>query len=303
MSMNWNDVFGEVKEKKTPNIQISPHVELPMPNVQQVHEQLNHAIGQNLFDHIKRTQNLLNSHQIGSTGKKQLRETLEFFVNAVHRDMNLLEDTQSLLAMTKPILYRITTEQQQHFDKMLQLLDKAKSNYSAKLKKFHIHHAPFKMSDAVEKKLTADIHKKVIGLIQDGDLKNAVVMLLGFHYSYTQEQAASLVEAVKKIDLEHSEAFLELLTHRLYSKECVNPDRIEYSMLQNNLFLQDTSILPCPKNMLFFLNPTLEGLIQNKNAVCETKAKQQLIELVEEFNSFIDSIACSISSIEEKLRL
>lgn len=300
-NMNWNDVFGE-EMRGTPNKLSLGHFELSLQDSQQANERIKNSIGQHLFDHIKQSNHLIHSSKIAPAEKKQLRESHDFFINITKNDMAILEDTQLLFITTKPILYRINPEQQQHFNTMLRLVDKLITNYSGKLKKLHLH-APLKTCAALEIKTTADMHKKLLSLIQSGDLKNALVILLGYHNVYTQEQSAALFNAAKTFDFEHTEAFIELLSHRLYSEHSKSPDQIDYGALQHNFFLTDKSILPHPQNMLFFLNPTLEGLVHNKHEICEIKTKQQLSNLVEEFNSFIDAIARSIAPIENKLRL
>ncbi|WP_131795775.1 hypothetical protein [Fluoribacter gormanii] len=129
--------------------------------------------------------------------------------------------------------------------------------------------------------------------------------MITFQYSYTPEQASLLLEAGKQLNLEYSEAFVAFLNHRLHSQHRTSLDWIDYSTMpiKDNFFLANKTVLPYAKDMLAFLNLHLDELVKIQNALCEHNAKQELIGLIKQLDSFIDSVAHSMATIEERLRL
>mgnify|MGYP000573628494 CR=1 FL=1 len=297
-STNWNDVFGDVEKKSARTSQKNP-IELAVSRGKKAHEHLTDSIGHHLFDHIKRAHNMLHSQRISPSEKKQLRQSYNFFVTTAKNDLSLLEDTLRSFVTIKPILFRPSAEQIQHLNQLIRSLDKLILNYNTKMKKLHIP-ILLKNSTMMAKIIQEEIHQKLDHLITQGELKKASYMLLGMHYIYTPEQAASLINAGNELDTEHAEDFMNLVKQRLYSQMSSTPDRIDYDNLSKNYFLIDKSILPNAKDMLLLVHVVLEDLVKTQHGLCETKAKQQTAQLIEELNALIDSIAHSTTSIQER---
>lgn len=303
--MDWNDVFGEAEPKKTNNKQIASHLGFSMPNAADANEKVKNVLGQHLLDHMKQTHEMMHAPHLSADAKKQFKETWDFFLNTIKRDLGYLEDVQLIFMTIKNIVYRLNREQQQELNKILSSLDTFIAHYNAKMSEYHVP-VVLKANYLQEQELIVTTHQSVLDSIHDGALQKVAVMLLGFHYVYTQEQSSLLLESGKQLDLERSEAFVALLNHRLYSQySTTSPDWIDYSTMsiKDNFFLTNKTVLPYAKDMLAFLNLHLDELVRIQNALCEHKAKQELTGLIKQLDSFIDSVARSITTIEERLKL
>lgn len=303
-SMDWDDVFGKAESKRRNNKQSTSHLGFSVPNAVDANEKVKNVLGQNLLDHMKQIHDMMHAHHLSFEAKKQFKETWDFFLNTIKRDLGYLEDVQLIFMTIKNIVYRLSREQQQELNKILLSLDAFIVYYNAKMDECHV--PVFLKANALrEQELIATTHQNVLDSIHDGALQKAAVMLLGFHYVYTPEQASLLLEAGKRQDLEYSEAFVAFLNHRLHSQHRTSPDWIDYSTMpiKDNFFLANKTVLPYAKDMLAFLNLHLDELVQIQNALCEHNAKQELIGLIKQLDSFIDSVARSITTIEERLRL
>lgn len=305
MSIDWDDVFGEAEPKKTNNKHTASHLGFSMPNAADANEKVKHVLGQNLLDHIKQTHDLMHADHLSAEAKKQFKKTLDFFLNIIKRDLGYLEDVQLIFMTIKNIVYRLSCEQQQELNKILLSLDTFIADYNAKMNDCHVP-VVLKTNALREQELIVTTHQNALDSIHEGSLQKAVVMLLGFHYVYTPEQSSLLLEAGKQLDLEHSEAFAALLNHRLCSQHSTtSPDWIDYSTMpiKDNFFLTDKTVLPYAKDILAFLNLHLDELVQIQNALCEHNAKHEITSLIKQLDLFIDSVARSVTTIEERLRL
>lgn len=292
-NMDWDDVFGEAEPQKMNNKKTASHFGFSMLNAVDANEKVKNILGHHLLDHIKQTYDMMHAHHLPAEAKKQLKDTWDFFLNTIKRDLAYLEDVQLIFMTIKNIVYRLSHNQQQELNKILLSLDTFIAHYNAKMDECHVS-VFLKANTLKEQELIATTHQSVLDSIHDGALQKAAVMLMSFHYIYTPEQANLLLEAGKQLDLEHSEAFVALLNHRLYSQQhSMSPDWIDYSTMpiKDNFFLANKAVLPYYKEMLAFLNLHLDELVQIQNALCEHNAKQELIGLIKQLDSLIDLVA------------
>lgn len=296
MSSTWANLFDASSSKEQGRENHSSNPNASIQNALQINDKIKESIGQNLFEHIRRTHQMIQSKHIEPLGKKKLKETLNFFVKTAKCDVKNLVDAQVLLCTIETLLSGLNGSQKIKFENIIRALDKLIINQVKQLRKLHFP-VEFKTHVVIEKSYTEDLCQLLIDTLNQGSLQNVVTLLLGYHCIFNKEQATMLFDAALKIETSHSEDLLAFLKLRLFSKPCTSPETIDYNSLAQNHFLQEPSFFPDPNRNMPFLQSTFDEILIIYNNLWESKVKNQFNELIiQPFNSFIETLQHTLSS-------
>jgi len=287
---SWNDIFPS-----TSNPQNDFIPKKIMPNqMQENPELMREYLKKNLFEKIKDF-----AFAIKKTPKnmrKGLEEGLFLLKKMASNDLDFLLSIQSSAQQFMLNGYN-TSLTLLIEDKVIIPLDTIMKKQAQKLRKHHCR-IILTSREEVFRKCTEVFYLTLVNLIKEGEYKVVEEVILSNHLKIPLHKAKKLFSVAQQAALmspEGSEHFLRLLNLRLFSDNHQNPQKIDYSSLQNDRLLKNQIKIVGNNKDYVFLKDLLRVATMVSNDVNDATLRAELDRLI------IPEIESILSMAEKEL--
>lgn len=234
---SWEDLFGSEQNDNDEKMDFLNPSQI-IDSIPSKLESLKKAFGKKLLYGIETYQKLLRTSKLKGKMKQDLEKALSFLTKLAKSDIKHLLSLQELLVETSLSLYE--DDSLERIKAIMEQLNNIITEQAAKLNKINCD-IKIETLDEIIKNNQKKHFEKLLPLIKEGDYFQAMVLIIYLNCVYTQNQAENLISLSKKSSKyypDDASDFLALLELRLLSPQAKIPHTIDYSILQNNKFIQ-----------------------------------------------------------------
>lgn len=287
--MNANGWAGVLRNSNTKNQEhsVSFDPQKLIKDTPQKIDVVRASLGKQIFQRIKDYQKMLHSKKVPDSIKGQLQETYAFMVRVARLDVRNLIDFQSELIRAYCSLYDDVAKQS--LDAIIIRMEHLIVRQAQILRKINCA-IQIQTRECRTKEAYHDFCQSLEEMINQGDYKNALSLLLLFNYIFDIKKAKSLLNLAKKASVSYpkdASDFIPLLEKRLFLDSFL-PSLQSYSEFKGNPLLKSMEFNEESSKKLACFVALLEDAVKLHGYLWEEKLKEHFKnDILKEIDSLI----------------